>query len=356
MTATDDLNFLGEVETALAEGRVPRARRPLKEAARRLTETGDAAAAARAMRLLGLLELRSGDPRRALNAARAGLRMVRADEAEHCAGMLQLISRICLTAGERERAVDSARRSLKVARRESSLAEAQLCLAEAEVELGRLGEAATAAEEALELAQSAEGDLQYRSQRVAAQVLLRSGCPTAAARILNGGVDSCADPREQIRILLHRGNSRRVLGRPDQAARDFRAAARIGRELPDRRYEAHSLGALATVELIRAREENNAARAGRAEAALDRAIRIAKRFKDPYLQETLEQLQRIAGNPPADARDAQSAARELVQLAQETESTLLVDACVAEVERLAALPPGSPAYAAPPLPLRFTPA
>lgn len=355
MSDTDPFIVIEDVRCALEEGRIPRARRPLKVAAKRLAESLDVEGAQRAYELLCLLELRSADLRGALNAARAGLRLARNGASSQQSEMLQLVARVHLAGGDGKRALDTARRSARAAG--NGAVAPRLCLAEAAAACGEFLAAVQWVEEALLLAEDAQHALLPRAQRLAGEVLLSGRLPSGAAELLGRAVKSAPEAEEQIRAYLNRGNSRLVVGRPDQAARDFRVAIRLGKQRKDRRLEGLGLGALGTVELLRARQEQNAARLGRAHTCLERAARIARRFKDPYLTATLDDLQKIAAaSSPTSTGKAHDVARELVGLGNEVDSSLLVDACVAEVERLATLPQHEPAYAMDPLPLRFSPA
>src|SRR5688572_15835023 len=149
MSSSDPLALLEKVEAALEAGRAPRARKPLRDAARIFFDGGQPEHAVRAMHLLSRLELRLGDTRCALNAVRAALRYGRATEAGE-GDSLQLMAEVLRTAGEHSRAMDAARRALRAAEREGLDAlEARLCLAETESRAREFAVAAATAEAAL---------------------------------------------------------------------------------------------------------------------------------------------------------------------------------------------------------------
>lgn len=335
------LDLLSVAARALDAGRTPRARNPLKKAARALQAAGRHDRAEEAHRLLARLELRTGNARRALNAGRAALRAARAQGRES-RETLSLLAWLYAASQDVNRAIRTARRGLEVANGDHRVvSDAWILISELEAGAGDLARAATSAEEALRaLPEECAGEAQLQ----VARVLLRCGCSQEAeayARAVSLRTEAAV---AKVRAQLVRGNAKLHAGALEGAARYFRAASKAARGLDDGRLEALALGALGAVERVR--------RAGAVQRAnpFTKATRLAKKLKDARVLDVLEQLEANGlGRPPFPTPKA--AARQLVSLAQESESELLAGACTVEVQYLCSLDPGAPPYPYPPLPL-----
>lgn len=338
------------IEAALAEGRAPRGRRPLGDAARLLKSEGLFADAAHALVVLARLEARREDTAAALSSLRSALRLAEKDPTEgfDVAGALVLAAKLCALSGDDERALANADQALIRERKDSrTLA----CLAAVHFVAGRVAEG-------LEMADAAEQQLTTpasHAARVLPSLLVLARCPATADQMLTAKLRQVENHPEAIpSILLLRGWARLSLGETGPAARDFRKARTLAHDYPDRRPEARALAGLAAAEATRALAEEDAARLARAHAQAVRATRLAERARDTQLQELAQSVQSVANGDSSGfvSRATEDARRtwasELMTLARNTENLEIVRACRREVERLSLLlesallpPPGT---------------
>jgi tetratricopeptide (TPR) repeat protein len=330
------------LEQALAAGKAPRGRRPLRDAIRAAVRAGNHRGAADGNALLARVELRHGKPHAALRPARAAVRHARRAGGP-ISEFLALTAETLLHAGQATAALKMAREAHDSAASPAERAAALCRMARAAWAAGDTPAALVTAEEAAETGDPAAGLLLHG-------LLVRVGCGTTAEFYLTQAMRRGAHPELEVQLLLERGHARMLLGRPDRAARDFRAAWRLSQGCLDERLGARAVVLLAAVENHRAVSESNPARGARAASLAGRAGRLVRRLRDPHLTGLWE---RTAVWPPPSTLPATplAAARALRELAERTDSLAFAEACGAEFPRLASLPAGVPAYAFEPLPL-----
>jgi tetratricopeptide (TPR) repeat protein len=339
--------LMDEVAAALAAGKAPRARLQLQAAVRKFKEAGSMAEAATAQGLIARLELSRGRETNALRAARAALRLSRPEGGPSLDESLSLLGRLMSRGSQHDQARQHGQEWLLAARRRgdlTSVLKAQQFLAVVEWRAGSPARALARADAAREESTPHAGT-RLRSERLLATLLIRAGCPTAASKQLSRLLKD-ADAAEEALLLVARGWAWRCLGSFDRAARDFRRAQRLLAERGEPVREVWATAALAAVEARRARETRDEARQARATALAQRVARRAARLRHPDLPSLIESLERdMGGDAGADLPlDRKAAARALVELGEAIDSIATVDACVMEVERLNALPEGTPAY------------
>jgi tetratricopeptide (TPR) repeat protein len=339
----EPLAVVEEIREALEAGRVPRGRRPLQEAARQLRAAGRNRDAAVAHRSLALLELRHGDAAAARTRVRSALRLARmAGEPEEIDACLDLLTRVYSRLGEHEEAGRCAAegvRDARVAGDPGRLAAALRRMAVVAWAAGDRPAAFRLTEEALSEARRHDGGaLASEMDRLFASFLLEAGCPSSARDQLTRTLRGCKEPGQVVRALVARGWSSLRLGQPDSAARDFRKAGREARRAGDYRSEVEATISLAVAEALQARDAEDAAPRERARKTAGRALRLARRLKDARLEQGVrslhERVERGAVGPVVV--EPKEAARALVALARSTDSLRVADACLREVERIAA--------------------
>jgi tetratricopeptide (TPR) repeat protein len=343
------LSKVAEIKAALMEGRAPRGRRPLQQAARVLQAAGRIAEATLALRTLALLELERGSAQRALAPAQAALRLARKNNLDpETDEALDLVARVCSHTGAHDRARQHAEERLQRARSARNPAAAVAALRRLALVHWKTGAAAGAldlAGEAVEEARSSgQSGLAAQAGCLLGTFLLRSGCPTAANGLFSSILSLDQEKEHTVRILIARAWSLMASGRFDAAARDLRRAQREARGLVDRRPEVEAMAALAVAEHRRGQREQDAARLERARKLIDRAVRRSRNYS-PRLRETVRTLQSLIHEASPDGSELapdfpdtiKKAAGALVQLAEQTNSPVVVDACIREVRRLGSL-------------------
>lgn len=328
------------IQAALAEGKAPRGRRPLGDAARLLKGLELYADAAQALMVLARLEARREDTAAALSSIRSALRLADRGSAAgfDAVGALLLAARICALVGDDDRALSHATQAHHRGREDSrSLA----CLAAVHFLAGRVSQGLAMAEAAEEKAEAPAS----HSARVLPGLLVLAKCPTVADQLLTAKLRQVDSQPEAIpALLLLRGWARLSLGDTGPSARDFRKARTLTHTYTDRRPEARALAGLAAAEATRALAEGDPARLARAQTQATRATRLAERARDSQLQDLAQSVHASTngGETPLLARATENARRawagELTTLAKDTESLGTVLACRREVERLALLP------------------
>jgi tetratricopeptide (TPR) repeat protein len=340
---TSPKDLITRISAALESGKTPRMRKPLKDAIRALSASGDHSHAAEALRLLARLEMRVGEPRRALNAVRSAQRQAQRNGSSGLISGLHLLACIHAALGENDGGKRAVRRATSLPGSPADQAASFLVAAHVAASDDRLAEAADHAQQALDAAEKAPELLPKAHLRLG-QILLEVGCSQAVeprARLAAGAPDATI----AVRGLLLRGNNQLTLGRLDTAARHFRAAARLAKTAADGRWEPLSLTALGVVEIHRSGEHEAARR--RADSSLRKSQRLAARLRDRQLNAVLKQMELKPGRFPTP----KDAAAHLARIGGETESAILVDACIAEVRYLGSLAPEQPPYPYAPLPL-----
>jgi tetratricopeptide (TPR) repeat protein len=338
---------LAEIEAALDAGKAPRGGKALKEASRRLKADGRPDAASRALLLLSRLERRRGGDAAAIAHGRSALRLARSAKAgpEVDAG-LDLLARLYSGTGDYPQARRYAGERLSRARAagdKAGEAEALARLALVSWAAGEPGEALNRLDEARGLSSNGPREGCLSADLLRAAFLAQSGCPAAAAELLTRLLRKPGTEAQQLNALLLRGWALLCQGRPDAAARDFRRARRSAQERQDRVHELQAAAALAVAELHRESATGASARRTRAEALLQRTARTSRRLGHPELIRAVDRLS-ASLNGGAPALTPKEAAQKLVALAKSTDSVSAADASVREVERLARLPAGQPAY------------
>jgi tetratricopeptide (TPR) repeat protein len=340
---TSPKDLITQISAALDSGKTPRVRKPLKDAIRVLSASGDHGNAAKALQLLARLEMRVGEPRRALNAVRSAQRQAQRNGSSGLITGLHLLACIHAALGEDHGGQQALRRATSLQGSPADQATSLLVAVHVATAADRLADAADHAQQALDAAEKAP-ELLPKAQLRLGQILLEAGCSQAVepwARLAAGA----PDPVIAIRGLLLRGNNHLTCGRLDPAARYFRAASRLAKNAHDARWEPLSLASLGVVEIQRSRE-NEAARR-RADSAVRKSRRLAARLRDRQLNSALEQIEVKPGRFPTPKH----AAEHLVRIGGVTESRILVDACIAEVRYLGSLEQDQPPYPYAPLPL-----
>jgi tetratricopeptide (TPR) repeat protein len=341
--------LLEAITQTLQAGRVPRGRKPLRDAIRLFRQLGLSADAFRAHCLLAELEHRQGELERALVAARAAQRLAEQHPEEPwLSASLELLARLTAATGQHEKAQEYALARVQRAQQQGPSTETVDALL-ARVQIAwQANDAETArrtAEEAVQAArQHGEAEALGRAELELGSALLRTGCPCAAVHLFTTALRGPITPDSRIRLLLSRGSASLCLGNYDSAARDFRRALRETKNHPDQRLEVRTTAALAAVEAARAHAESNAARLAKATKLADRATRRSRRLRDVHLERTADLAQETAARGEAALsetnglpKNPQEAAGLLVALARGSQSELVVDACRREVEWLATL-------------------
>lgn len=350
------LQLLATIAQTLQAGRVPRGRKPLRDALRLFRQLNRPADAFRAHCLLAELEHRQGELERALVAARAAQRLAEQHPEEPWLGAsLELLARLTAASGQHAKAHEYALARVQRARRQGPSAEtvdALLALVQIAWQANDAETARRTAEEAVKAArQHGESEALSRAELELGSALLRTGCPCAAAHLFTTALRGPVSQDSRIRLLLSRGSASMCLGNYDSAARDFRRALRETKDHPDQRLEVRTTAALAAVEAARAHAESNTARLAKATKLADRATRRSRRLRDVQLERTVDLAQETAARGEAALsattalpQNPQEAAGLLVALARGSESELVVDACRREVEWLATLEQQSQPY------------
>lgn len=347
---TEAAAVVSETAAALAAGKLPRGRRGLRKAARVFKEAGRDADTILALQTLALLEIRVENHAAALPHARAALRLARQRQAAlDLDESLNLVAQVYSLLGDEERTLAAARewvRNAEARRDPVATAEARRRLALCTWSAGHQIRAVELADEALEAARSSEASaLVGQASRLMATFLMQLGCPTTAAEMLADAVRQTQWPDETVRTLLARGWSLLCQGEAGPAARDFRRARRLAKDLPDRRWDVEAMAALAVAEARRAHPAEDEKALAKALALVERAASRSRRLRDARLERTVAALREaLADGAAPPAVDRAAAAQELVRLAKESESLTLAMACRREVERLAALPADAPAF------------
>lgn len=345
---------------ALDAGRAPRGRKPLLDAARLLEEAGESGAAAEALLGVGLLELRRGKEERGLSSARSALRLARrAGCSQGVEAALSLLARLHLRLEDPERARSGAaewRRRASERGDGAASAAAACTLASVEYRAGQPVQAFVVAEVASEQARAVgDHDLRAVAELLAGAALLRVGCVLTATDRFGAGLSALDEAGEaperlagRVRVLLARGHAWRCLDRGPAALRDLRLALRLARTAADPRCAVEALAALAGFECERA-AGGERSREERAAALAARARRRCERLHDPALEQRVAVL--LDGGAGGGAARAgatpvtvKAAAATLVTAARAADNLALVDACLREARRLAALPAGSPPF------------
>jgi tetratricopeptide (TPR) repeat protein len=336
------------IERELLSGRVPRGRKPLRDAITLFRRNGRAPDAVRALGLLAEMEYRRGELERALTAARAGLRLGRQqpDEAG-VATMLEQLSRLSLAAGEHGRAWEYAQERVRRAaarRLPRELSEALRRAAMIAWGSGNTENAVTAAEQAAEVAEvSGDAEARARAEHALGTILLGSGCPLAAHDHFTEALRLATSRENTIRLHLARGSASMCLGEFDAAARDYRRAQRLARHDENRRLEVETTAAIAAAEAARGHAEHDACRVAKAGNLAERAVRRSKRLRDTLLEKKVGLAREATAHgeaaltPTSLPESPKAAATKLVALATSLESQAVADACCQEVERLATL-------------------
>lgn len=345
--------LVGEVQQALAEGRAPRGRRALKDAAHQLRSGGRTEEAARALRTLAALELRHGKWDAALTPAKSALRLAGDSvEADACLDVLAQAHAAAENYKDAESAAEEWLRRAEAREDGAAAAAALLRLASVLALAGDVAEAIAVAEEAVDAA-GMDAEAAHRGERVLCGLLLQVGCPSLASRMLTNLLKKGLSQEENARALLLRGWCAFSLGDSSSAARDFRRARRFTRDLTDARLDLVARGAVAFIDALIARTAENEVRQERALASSQRVLTQTERLRDPSVVTIGASLHKLAnGEKISAAQDREAAASALVALSRASESITLNKASIEEVRRLAELPSGSPAYSyAPPFPL-----
>lgn len=344
------------IAQALQGGRVPRSRKPLRDAIRLFRQADHSASVFRGHCVLGELEYRQGEIERALTAARAAQRLAEQHPAEPWLDTsLDLLARLHVAQGQHAKAQEYARARVQRARRHSQrpeTVEALLALARISWQAADAETAVQAAEEAEEVArQTGDAEALSRAEHALGSALLGTGCPCAAHRYFTSALRSPASQDNRIYLLLSRGSASMCLGNYVSAARDFRRALRETKDHPDQRLGVGSTAALAAAEAALGHEQRNAERLAKATKLADRAARRSRRLRDVQLERTADLAQETASRGEVALaelaelpRSPREAAGALVQLAQGSESQIVVDACMREVEWLATLAQQSRPY------------
>ena len=344
----DAYDTIENMERELLSGRVPRGRKPLRDAITLFRRHGQVLAAVRALELLAEMEHRRGELERALTAARAGLRLARRQPDE--AGvdrMLDLLSRLSLAAGDHEHAREFAGEQTRWAAERQGPKEAAAALRRMAMTAWGAGDpegAITAAEQAVEAAEaSGDREVQARAEHALGTILLGSGCPMAAHDHFTQALRLAESRENVIRLLLARGSASLCVGEFDAAARDYRRAQRYARQDENRGLEVEATAALAAAEATRGHAEQDPTRVAKAGNLAARAVRRSRRLRDTLLEKKADlacaaTARGEAGLSPSSLpASPKAAATRLVELAQRVESQAIADACCQEVERLATL-------------------
>ncbi len=345
---------LEETTSALAQGRSPRTGRQLQEAIRRLLAANEVVPAARGYRLQALLELRRGKREKALRPARAAERLLRNREIPELGDSMDLLSRVYSEVGDHNRAVATAETWLTqtvAAPEVLRPTAARRRLALAHWMAGSITNAFTALDPLLEGEVPTDTDPTeaLRVRQLAGEFLTRVGCPRAATELFTRVLKQNPPPEVELSTLLSRGWAGVCTGMLDAALRSFRRARRVAAEQGGERAETEAATALAVAEFLRGgddtaklatrlrRRTRQAARAGLA-ALEDLGERLLASPSPALSPSTVD----LAGKAPVlvlQAATPKEAAKQLVALANSSESLSLVDGCCLEVEHLQALPP-----------------
>jgi tetratricopeptide (TPR) repeat protein len=341
------LDTLGAVRAQLAEGRAPRCRSAMRGAIRVLQDAGMLDEAALGEELLADVELRQGSETRALTRAKAASRLGKRAGGTTEIRTLLTLARITARSGDPAKALEHSHQALRLARaseNEEVMVPARLCLSATAWDAGQVHGAVEAAAGAAESIDPSAGPLGVQALVAFAASLLRAKSALAAEELLSRCLRGDLADEDRARVLLVRGDARLALGVFGPAARDFRAARRLGKTAADKRIEPTALGMLAlALTLLDGKEEG-------AKGSLRRSLSLARRLRNRQFQDVVEGLAaRIADDPQGTRPTPKQAIQALVELARASERAAVVDACVREGVRLNSLPQGEPAFAVDPV-------
>ncbi len=343
---------LAETASALSEGRIPRARRPLQQIIDAAIEANNSPRAILALRLLATLELRRDQCHRAVTAANSALDLARKmGSPADLEQALNLAAMATCTSGDFVGAARLTGEWLQLARARGDRLSAIHALLRRSVILWNQDlrrEALESVEEASTVASKLGVEAgSTLVDRVLSGMLLRLECTAAAHRVATAALKR-HPVGSKGELYEERGWMELRMDDPSAAGRDFRRARKEYRSDPDRRVATRVSSYAAAADALKYRGID-LARTEKALGALQRLKLSAERFTDVSLAAAHAAAEAAAARNPS-REPAADVARRIGALGRSTSSLLLVQACKRELARLSRLDPSTATTSSSPLP------